>query len=493
MAAEALSFLARTNLVLACAVLLVLALRTTMRVQFGARVGYAFWWIVPAAMIATMLPTRTIEIVVEAAPPSTVAAVPAAASGELPAQLPTIALVDVSSMLLGLWLAGVAVMLLVLTLRQRAFVASLGRLSRERDGTLRADATCAGPAILGALWPKLVLPKDFEARFGPSERALVLAHERVHLQRCDARINGLAALMHCICWFNPLAHVAALVLRIDQELACDAVVAAQYPKARRTYAEAMLKTQLTPMNLPVGCNWSANGTHPLKLRIAMLKHDLPGARCVAAGLLAVALACVTTGCAVWAAQPPREVTAVTDSVSPAQSASDAQLLRAVLQGNHQRAQMAIDAGADVNVRSKRGVTVLAHAARVEDMRMLNLLLDHGADVNLTSPGEGNALVAAGRRGHVRAVAALVEHGARVNAIVTEYGTPLVTAVRTGHPGVVKYLVEHGADVSLASPLPAPWDRWGVERTPLEVAVNGNHASIAAYLRSMGAEVKLAPI
>lgn len=480
MSAEVLSFLTRMNLALAAAVLLVLALRGMMRVWFGARVAYAFWWIVPAALIAAMLPARTIEIVADAAALRTVATGPIAASGEPLAHLPGTGMGDVSSLLLGSWLVGVALMLLVLARRQRAFIASLGRLSRDANGALRAEANCTGPMIVGALWPKMLLPKDFEAQFEPTERDLMLAHERVHLRRGDARINGLAALMQCVCWFNPLAHAAVFAMRIDQELACDATVAEWFPRARRAYAAAMLKAQLAPMRLPIGCAWSPRGTHPLKLRIAMLKRDLPGARRAAAGSLLAALVCVTAGCMTWVAQPPREVN------SNVRTISNAQLLRAVLDGDVRSAQAAISAGANVNVRSRNGMTALTIAARAEDMRTLNLLLDHGADVHLTSRGEGNALVAAGRRGHVRAVSALVENGATVNEIVPEYGTPLVASVRTGHFDVVRYLVEHGADVNLASPLPAPWDRWAIMRTPLQVAVGGDHTLTAAYLRSMGA-------
>jgi beta-lactamase regulating signal transducer with metallopeptidase domain len=479
MIAEALGLVIRANVVLAAAVLLVVALRGTMRAWFGARVAYSLWWIVPAALIAATLPAQTIEVVAGAptAPASTTSAVSAGNGSSLQ---PSIASIDVTSLLFGLWLAGAVLMLIVLALRQRAFIASLGRLSRDANGVLRAEHSCAAPMIVGALWPKLVLPKDFEAQFDRTERDLMLSHERVHLRRGDARINGLAALMQCVCWFNPLAHAAVVALRIDQELACDATVAEWYPRARRIYAAAMLKAQLTPMRLPLGCAWSPRGAHPLKLRIAMLKRDLPGARRNTAGSLLAVLLCMTAGCTTWVAQPPREVRSHLGALS------DAQLLQAVRSGNVRRAAAAIRAGADVNVRSSRGMTALTIAARAEDMRILNLLLDHGADVHLLSPGEGNALVAAGRRGHLRAVAALVEHGAAVNEVAPEHETPLVAAVRTGHFDVARYLVEHGADVNLASALPAPWDRWGVMRTPLEVAVRGDHTSTADYLRSMGA-------
>jgi beta-lactamase regulating signal transducer with metallopeptidase domain len=488
MIAEALALLVRINIALACVVILVLALRTTMRSWFGARAAYALWWIVPTSLVALMLPARTIESVDSVA--GAVAAHAAVVPGGLTTQMSTVMLFDASSLLFGLWLAGVVAMLMILTVRQRSFVAALGPLSRDGDGVLRAATSCESPVLVGAISPRLVLPKDFETRFEPIERELVLTHERVHSQRRDPLVNGLAALVLCVLWFNPLVHWAVRAMRIDQELACDAVVADRYPRARRVYAEAMLKAQIGLMSLPVGCAWSARGTHPLRLRIEMLTRDPPGARRVAAGSLLAALICSLAGCAVWTSQPPQSVSVDERGITSPLRASDAELLRAARKGNFRRAKSAIAAGADVNVRSKRGMTALVIAARAEDMRILNLLLDHGADVNLTSRGEGNALVAAARRGHVRAVTALVEHGAAVNAIVPGYGTPLAASVRTGHYYVVKYLVEHGADVNLASPPPAPWDRWGVVRTPLEVAVNGHHTSTAAYLRSMGAEMSI---
>jgi beta-lactamase regulating signal transducer with metallopeptidase domain len=486
MAAEALGILMRMNLALAGAVLLVLALRGAMRMRFGAQVAYALWCIVPTSLIAAMLPARTIEIVARASAPHALGMALSAAGTELTAAAPTIEPFDISSVLFSLWLVGIAVMLAVLAIRQRAFVSSLGRLSRDNYGMLRAEATGVGPAILGALRPTLVLPKDFEKRFDQAERELVLAHERAHLHHADARINALVALAQCVCWFNPLVHVAALAMRIDQELACDAVVARLHPQARRVYAEAMLKTQLAPVSLPVGCHWAARGTHPLKLRITMLKRGLPDARRVASGSLVVALVCLISACSVWSVQPPREVQVTVSSIAPTRAASDAQLLRAALRGNLQSAQAAVAAGADVNARSSRGLTALVIAARAEDMQILTLLLNHGADVNALAGAEGNALIAAARRGHVYALAALVGRGAHVNALVPEYGTPLAASVRTGQLGSVRYLVEHGADVNLPSPLPARWDRWGVMRTPLDVAIRGDHVATAAYLRSMGA-------
>ena len=66
-------------------------------------------------------------------------------------------------------------------------------------------------------------------------------------------------------------------LRLDQELACDAQVVAAHPAARRSYAEAMLKTQLAGRPLPLGCYWPAPAAHPLVERIACSSRG-PGRR-----------------------------------------------------------------------------------------------------------------------------------------------------------------------------------------------------------------------
>lgn len=489
MASDVLIVLLKLNLAGAAATLLVLALRAPIRRVFGARVAYALWIALPVAALAVMLPARTTPIEMTATvattlAPSAPAATPAAEAAAAPAfgETPF----DLSPVVLAVWLAGVIAAIALLVSRQRAFIASLGRLSREQGAprALRAEAHGIGPALIGALFPKLILPHDFETRFDAVERDVVLAHEDVHLRGRDPLINACLALAQCLNWFNPLLHVAAHKFRIDQELACDAAVIARFPSERRRYAEAMLKTQLAPARLPLGCYWPARGEHPLKQRILMLKRDLPSEFRAAWGTLAALVLAASAGAAAWSAQPPREVEAT--AISYARSETDDQLLQAVWRGDSRRAEAALAAGADPNTRASDGMAVLVIAARADDLPNLNLLLRHGADPNLTSPGEGNALAAAARRGQIRSVVALVDHGARIDDMAPGIGTPLAASVRTGRLDVVKYLVEQGADVNLPSPPQAPWDRWAIQRKPLDWALNGDHDSIASYLRSRGA-------
>jgi TonB family protein len=166
--------------------------------------------------------------------------------------------------------------------------------------------------VVGFLQQHIVTPDDFTRRYSSAEQKLILAHEEVHLERQDARINALAALARCVCWFNPLVHLGAHAMRIDQELSCDAAVIEQRPKARRAYAETLLKTQLASRPLPVGCYWpapiNANGAvHPLTERIDMLtRKPLSQRRRIAATVAILSLACAA-GATAWAAQPERKI------------------------------------------------------------------------------------------------------------------------------------------------------------------------------------------
>jgi hypothetical protein len=163
----------------------------------------------------------------------------------------------------------------------------------ERAGT-------AGPAVAGFFRPRIVVPAAFDAHFSHPECEAILAHEREHLSRQDARVNALVALLRCVCWFNPLVHFGSGWLRRDQELACDAAALREVP--RLDYARALLKSQLPAVSSPLGCAWPGS-EHPLTERVALLKRPPPKAARRWAGIALVALAAATGGWGAWAAQP----------------------------------------------------------------------------------------------------------------------------------------------------------------------------------------------
>jgi TonB family protein len=284
------------------AVLLVLALRKAMRNRFGAQAAYALWSVVPLAAAVALFPAPIAD-----APLPAVAATVTQVLLPLTEQVPaSVGHFDPSTWLAALWLLGLLASVALLMRQQQTFLRALGRLAPDAGAILRAQTTAGCPALVGAWKPRIVVPADFDERFSPVERALIVAHEELHRSRGDAQINLFVAALRCLFWFNPLVHFAASRFRFDQELACDALVIARFPEARRPYADAMLKTQLAgdswqEPGLPVGCYWQSS--HPLKERISMLKQPLPGRARRALGLTIAATFGVCATYAAWAVQP----------------------------------------------------------------------------------------------------------------------------------------------------------------------------------------------
>jgi TonB family protein len=301
MTADLLTLLWHATLASSIAITLVLAMRKTLRNRFGAQVAYSFWALVPVAIGVALIPA---PIATEIATPIRlpVAPLPIATSTPL-AEAP--ASIDIGFYLMCAWLVGIVLWTLWLAHQQRRFLVELGRLDRYDDNAWRAQNVSACPALIGAWRPRIVLPQDFDQRYTPTERMLILTHERTHVARADAALNLAVSALRCVFWFNPLIHAAASRFRFDQELACDASVISRFPEARRSYADAMLKTQLADLGLPVGCHWQSS--HPLKERISMLKSSLPSPRRKRLGIALSAVFVVGVAAAAWAEQPRRIV------------------------------------------------------------------------------------------------------------------------------------------------------------------------------------------
>jgi len=270
MTSEILATIIRANLVGGFAILIVLALRIPMRRAFGPELAYGLWAIPPIAFVATLMP-----------PPVTL---------DDPGADPFALARDHSTVAMVLWGVGLALVVALFARAQMRFLAS-ARLGR------------AGPSVVGVINPRIVMPADPQA-YSAEERDLIRAHERQHIARADPRAGALATTFQALCWFNPLVHVAVNVMRLDQELACDAGVLRHRPHDRALYARTLLKTQLAAQALPFGCHWLARGPHPLEVRVAALRSTarfdgFAGSVLLGCGIVSAALMA-------WNAQPPGE-------------------------------------------------------------------------------------------------------------------------------------------------------------------------------------------
>ncbi len=315
MAAELLWLLIEGLVASTLAIVLVLALRTPWRRVFGAGLLPLLWLLVPAALLAVALPAPVAQVVEAPAQLATV--------GTASISLQTIEATvprDASTPLLALWLLGSLACTVHFIGQQRRFRRLLGPLRERPDGHRAATSSLVGPAVLGLLRPRIVLPADFEQRFDAEQQTLILAHERSHLRRGDLIASAIATALRCVYWFNPLVHLATARLRQDHELAADAEVLQRHPHARRRYADTLLNVQLAVPGLPVGCLWQSS--HPLKERILMLKQPAAPRFTPATGaVVGIALALAVSTLA-WAGQPARPPAAGATDAAPTASAAD---------------------------------------------------------------------------------------------------------------------------------------------------------------------------
>ncbi|KFL35537.1 TonB family protein [Arenimonas donghaensis] len=295
------------TLVSSLAIVLVLLARPLLQRSFGSELAYMAWAAVPLALLAVLVPQAPSPVphpVVSGWTAQTMSAVQASIQ-----QAPT----DPRPWLLAIWCLGALAMLVSMARTQRRFARQVAR----QPGQAFDCCEQASPAVFGLWRPRIVLPVDFATRYDVHEQALLLAHEHEHLRRNDIPAQALASVLRCVFWFNPLMHLAARRFRLDQELACDAAVLRRHPRERRRYGEAMLKTQLAALSLPLGCHWPS--CHPLKERITMLKQSAPGParRRFGSSVIAAGLAVLALGA--WAAQPSEAAKA---GMKPLQALTD---------------------------------------------------------------------------------------------------------------------------------------------------------------------------
>jgi len=299
---ETLGLLMQATLVGSAAIALVLPARRALYRAFGARVAYAAWWLVPAALIALALPAM------DMAPGDAPASALGYAALRLAAPLGIVsgfagreAGFAWQPWALGAWACGAIASALLMARAQAKFRAALGTL-RPHGDAWRAERAAEGlPATIGVFAPRIVVPADFESRYDATQRELILAHERTHVARGDAWANIAVAALRCLSWFNPLVHLAARSFRHDQELACDAIVVARHPQSRRAYGDALIQAQLGAEASPLACHFGFG--HPLRERIAMLREPIATRRRRIAGNAAVAVLASAAAFAAWASQP----------------------------------------------------------------------------------------------------------------------------------------------------------------------------------------------
>jgi bla regulator protein blaR1 len=316
MIVQLLSLLVGLNGALALAILVVLLFRVLARLlphYFNAQMIYRAWLIVPLLLLVYAV-SQTVQLPqyrVTHASLAPITSVQSVARSQLEQgrEKPGHTMANLPATLLGLYGQGMLYSALLFLFLQRRFVSSLGELNtykatselqtdeayknkhnKDKNSSVFVSSTSGhSPVAIGLTRPMIVVPADFAERYDLNEQSLILAHEQMHLARHDLWVNAFVAVMRCAFWINPLVHLAARLLRHDQEIACDAAVIAQVAQRAQTtqestqaiqiYAGAILKTamapQLSAFQPAVACTWWHWRSHPLKERIMNLQRPQP--------------------------------------------------------------------------------------------------------------------------------------------------------------------------------------------------------------------------
>lgn len=108
--------------------------------------------------------------------------------------------------------------------------------------TVVETAEVDGPCLFGVLRPRLLLPPGFARGFSPDELRYVFLHEVGHVKRLDIPLGWLVAWLQVLHWFNPLVWLAFSRMRMDRELACDALALSHAQEQdKKPYGRTMLK------------------------------------------------------------------------------------------------------------------------------------------------------------------------------------------------------------------------------------------------------------
>lgn len=161
------------------------------------------------------------------------------------------------------------------------------------------------------------------------------------------------------------------------------------------------------------------------------------------------------------------------------------LFMAAHNGNAEIVKLLLNSKADVNTtRESDGITALLVASFIGNVDIVKILLTEKADVNVTRQTDDvSAIWIAAQEGHSEIVKLLISAKANVNATDTYGMTPLYIASQNGYVEVVKSLIAASANVN------TPETRG---MTPLFIASRKGFVEVVKLLLSAKANVNAAP-
>ncbi len=175
------------------------------------------------------------------------------------------------------------------------------------------------PALFGFVRPLLLFPPGAVKDLGPGRLRHIFLHELAHLKRHDIALNWVMSVLQILHWFNPMVWYAFRQIRLEREMACDALVlertgardAADYGKTLVHLVESYSRPRALPNLAGIAEDQSLVGR-----RIAMISNWKTRSR--AGSLVGAALLVLLAGVGLTdAAKPSAEDAAASQKPDPA--------------------------------------------------------------------------------------------------------------------------------------------------------------------------------
>lgn len=186
------------------------------------------------------------------------------------------------------WITGVSFLFcysIWTTVRLRRFLSKARPVEEE---VYETDGI-ATPFVFGMVRPRIYLP----AQLSPTERRLVLAHERAHISRKDYLTKLIGWGAACLHWFNPLVWLSFRLMESDMEMSCDEKVLSRLGEdVKQEYSRVLLSLSCAESGFRAGPVAFSEGG--LKKRIQNILSWKKG-RIVTVAVLAALLCALTVG------------------------------------------------------------------------------------------------------------------------------------------------------------------------------------------------------
>lgn len=115
------------------------------------------------------------------------------------------------------------------------------QIGLRRLPEVRITELDCSPLVCGVVRPTLVFPRDLLPRLDGGELRQVSAHELAHLKRRDLLWGWISELARMLYFFHPAMLWAAHQVRLERELACDAVAMQTSGRTAAQYAETLVR------------------------------------------------------------------------------------------------------------------------------------------------------------------------------------------------------------------------------------------------------------